>query len=45
MPIAVYFALEDDPDAAIALSLVMLLVSVVVLVSLREHWLRGGSVT
>jgi molybdate transport system permease protein len=45
MPIAVYFALEDDPDAAIALSLVMLVVSVVVLVSLREHWLRGGPVT
>jgi molybdate transport system permease protein len=45
MPIAVYYALEDDPDAAIALSLVLLLVSVVVLVSLREHWLRGGSVT
>jgi molybdate transport system permease protein len=45
MPIAVYYALEDDPDAAIALSLVLLLVSVVVLVSLREHWLRGGSVS
>jgi molybdate transport system permease protein len=45
MPIAVYYALETDPDAAIALSLVLLLVSVVVLVSLREHWLRGGSAT
>ena len=44
MPIAVYYALEDDFDAAIALSLVLLLVSVVILVSLREHWLRGGSV-
>jgi molybdate transport system permease protein len=44
MPIAVYYALEDDPDAAFALSLVLLLVSVVVLVSLRDHWLRGGSV-
>ena len=42
MPIAVYFALEDDPDAAIALSLVLLLVSVVVLVSLRDRWLRGS---
>ena len=28
MPIAVYYALENDPDAAIALSLVLLLVSV-----------------
>ena len=44
MPIAVYYALETDPDAAIALSLVLLLVSIVVLVSLRDHWLRGGSV-
>ena len=45
MPIAVYYALETDPNAAIALSLVLLLVSVVVLVSLRDHWLRGGSVS
>ena len=43
MPIAVYFALETDPDAAIALSLVLLAVSIVVLISLRDHWLRGGS--
>src|ERR1700722_886886 len=43
MPIAVYYALENDPDAAIALSLVLLLVSVVVLVSLRDRWLHGGS--
>jgi molybdate transport system permease protein len=43
MPIAVYYALENDPDAAIALSLVLLLVSIVVLVSLRDRWLRGGS--
>ena len=43
MPIAVYYALENDPDAAIALSLVLLLVSIVVLVSLRGRWLRGGS--
>jgi molybdate transport system permease protein len=42
MPIAVYYALEQDPDAAIALSLVLLLVSVVVLVSLRDHWLRNN---
>ncbi|HYN68122.1 MAG TPA: ABC transporter permease [Ornithinibacter sp.] len=43
MPIAVYYALETDPDAAILLSLVMLLVCVVVLVTLRDRWLRGGS--
>ncbi len=44
MPIAVYYALETDPNAAIALSLVLLLVSILVLVSLRDRWLRGGSV-
>ena len=43
MPIAVYYALETDPDAAILLSLVLLLVSVVVLVTLRDKWLRGGT--
>ena len=43
MPIAVYYALERDPDAAIALSLVLLLVSVIVLVSLRDQWLRSGA--
>ena len=43
MPIAVYYALESDPDAAIVLSLVLLLVSVTVLVTLRDKWLRGGS--
>src|SRR6266516_1255729 len=42
MPIAVYYALENDPDAAITLSLVLLLVSVAVLVSLRDRWLRGS---
>ena len=44
MPIAVYYALETDPDAAIALSLVLLLVSVAVLVSLRDRWVRRGPV-
>jgi molybdate transport system permease protein len=45
MPIAVYYALETDPNAAIALSLVLLLVSITVLVSLRDRWLRGGAVS
>ena len=45
MPIAVYYALENDPDAAIALSLVLLLVSVAVLVGLRGRWLRGSTAT
>lgn len=42
MPIAVYLANVDDTDAAIALSLVLLLVSVVVLVGLRDRWVRQG---
>jgi molybdate transport system permease protein len=42
MPIAVYYALENDPDAAIALSLVLLVVSVAVLVCLRDRWVRGS---
>ncbi len=41
-PIAVYLALESDPPAAIALSLVLLGVSVLVLVSLRERWMTGA---
>lgn len=39
-PLGVYSALESDPQAAIALSLVMLLVSVLVLGLLRSRWLR-----
>ncbi|MFI6026832.1 molybdate ABC transporter permease subunit [Amycolatopsis magusensis] len=43
MPLAVYLALESDPDAAIVLSMVLLIVSVVVLASLRDRWIRGVS--
>ena len=42
MPIAVYYALETRPDEAIVLSLVLLTVSVVVLLTLRDHWVRGS---
>ena len=42
MPLAVYLALQSDPDAAIALSVVLLVVSVLVLVLLRDRWLRNG---
>lgn len=40
MPLAVYLALERDPEEAIALSLVLLAASVLTLVLLRERWLR-----
>jgi len=39
MPLAVYLALEQDLDAAIVLSLVLLVVSVVILAGLRDRWL------
>jgi molybdate transport system permease protein len=42
MPIAVYLALERDPEAAIALSLVLLAVSIAVLIALRDKWLNTG---
>lgn len=42
MPIAVYIALETDPDAAIALSLVLLVVSVAILAGLRDRIVRSG---
>jgi len=40
LPLAVFVALESDRDTAIALSLVMVVVSLVVLVALRDHWWR-----
>lgn len=43
MPLAVYLALETDPESAIVLSLVLLLVSVVVLASLRDRWVAGSA--
>jgi molybdate transport system permease protein len=39
MPIAVYLALQQDPDAAIVLSLVLLAVSLATLLLLRDRWL------
>ncbi|MCK9893134.1 ABC transporter permease [Frankia sp. AgB32] len=42
MPLAVYLALENDPDAAIALSLILLAVCVAVLVALRASWVPGA---
>jgi molybdate transport system permease protein len=45
MPIAVYVALETDPDAAIALSLVLLVVSIAILTALRDRIVRSGPVS
>lgn len=42
LPLAIYLQLESDPGSAVALSLVLLLVSFVVLIALRDRWLGGS---
>src|SRR5947209_3410865 len=42
MPLAVYLALESSPQSAIVLSLVLLLVSLGVLIGLRDRWLGAS---
>ncbi|MBO0891307.1 MAG: molybdate ABC transporter permease subunit [Acidothermales bacterium] len=41
MPLAVYLALETDLQAAIVLSLILLIVSVAILALLRDRWLTA----
>jgi molybdate transport system permease protein len=41
LPIAAYLALNSDPDAAIAISVVLMVIALVVLVALRDRWLQG----
>jgi molybdate transport system permease protein len=43
MPLAVYIALETDLEAAIALSLILLAISLVVLIALRDRWFPSAS--
>ncbi|MFZ4517910.1 MAG: ABC transporter permease [Microthrixaceae bacterium] len=43
IPLAVYLQLDSRPDAAVALSLVLLVVSLAVIVALRDRWLGGTS--
>lgn len=40
LPLAVFVALESDRDVAVAISLVMVVVSLVVLIALRDRWWR-----
>ncbi|MCW2521671.1 MAG: molybdate transporter permease subunit [Frankiales bacterium] len=42
MPLLVYQTLETDPDQAVALSLVLLAVAIIVLAGLRDNWLHPG---
>jgi molybdate transport system permease protein len=41
LPLAVFVALESDRDVAVALSLAMVVVSLAVLIALRENWWRS----
>jgi len=41
LPIASYLAMNSDPDSGVALALVLLAVSAIVLLSLRDRWLPG----
>jgi molybdate transport system permease protein len=44
MPLAVYLALQQEPEAAVVLSLVLLAVSLATLLFLRDRWLgRAGA--
>jgi molybdate transport system permease protein len=45
LPMSVYLALDTDPQEAIVLALVMVVVSFAVLVALRDRWLGGGDRT
>ncbi|PWD51406.1 molybdate ABC transporter permease subunit [Serinibacter arcticus] len=45
MPTAIYLAMEQSPDAAVALSIVLVVISAAVLILLRSRWLTafGGT--
>jgi molybdate transport system permease protein len=41
LPLAVFVALESDRDTAVVLSLMMVVVSLIVLLGLRERWWKA----
>ncbi len=41
MPTATYIEMQSDPEAAITLSLILLVVAIVILIALRDRWTRG----
>jgi molybdate transport system permease protein len=43
MPLAIYLANESNPDEAVMLSIVLVVISFAVLVALRERFLGGGT--
>ena len=40
LPLAIFFELEQDPEAAFSLSLVLVVVSIAVLSAARHSWMR-----
>ncbi len=42
LPLAVFVNLVTDRDAAIAISLVMVVVSLIILIAMRDRWVGGG---
>ena len=40
MPLAIFLAFQNNPQAGIVLSLILVAVSILVLVALRDRWLR-----
>jgi NifC-like ABC-type porter len=43
LPLQVYLLLQDDPEGATAVSLLLLAIAIAVLVALRGRWLGGGA--
>ena len=41
LPLATFLALQSEPERALALSLVMLVVALAVLLPMRDRWLPG----
>jgi molybdate transport system permease protein len=41
LPLAVFVALESDRDTAVVLSLMMVVVSLIVLLALRDRWWKA----
>ncbi len=43
MPLQIYLAFQSTPQAALSLSVILIIVSLIVLVSLRDRWISGVS--
>ena len=43
LPLATFLALESNPEEALALSLILVVVSLSVLLMLRDHWMPSSN--